>query len=132
MLGKENISYGQNIFVYMKIIMDKKKAEKLDSISIARCFCFKCRIKSAVSTVSWQLHTTKNRYPAKIKKIEYGIDFRKWNDEKHFDFFFINWIVKLYNLIAFFFSYQNIMNASWNEICSCVFLFPTKRSKCCW
>lgn len=42
MLGKENISYGQNIFVCMNNIMDKKKAEKLDSTSIARCFCFKC------------------------------------------------------------------------------------------
>ena len=51
MLEKENISYGQNIFVYMNNIMDKKKAEKLDSISIARCFCFKCRIKSAYQII---------------------------------------------------------------------------------
>ena len=51
MLGKENISYGQNIFVCMNNIMDKKKAEKLDSTSIARCFCFKCRIKNLLKGI---------------------------------------------------------------------------------
>lgn len=40
MLGKENISYGQNIFVCMNNIMDKKKAEKLGFYKHRQMFLF--------------------------------------------------------------------------------------------
>ena len=36
----ENIKFAQNIYLYMNNIVDENKAQKLDSISVARCFCF--------------------------------------------------------------------------------------------
>lgn len=36
----ENIRFGRQIYRYMINIVDEKKAKRIDSISVGRCFCF--------------------------------------------------------------------------------------------
>ena len=38
--GFKYICYARKIYVYMNNILDKQKATRLHSISLARCFCF--------------------------------------------------------------------------------------------
>lgn len=36
----EHIRFARNIYEYMNNVVDERKARKLDSISLLRCFCF--------------------------------------------------------------------------------------------
>ena len=37
---EHHIRFARNIYEYMDNVVDERKARKLDSISLARCFCF--------------------------------------------------------------------------------------------